>query len=492
MTSNSPKNNLIRGAAWTVGTRAAVKVLGFVNTVVMARLLMPEDYGLVAMAMLVVGLIQTMLEFGAVTALMRKEHLTQDDIDSAWTLKVIQAIGTGCLIAISPIIATEFLGENRISHILPILAILTTITGFSSLAPVVLSKSFDFTLAFKVDVCSKLNSVIFTIIGGIWLQDYRALLMGFTAGYLTPLILTYALHPMRHRLNTTKITEIWALTKWLMLANVGNFVLRKGDELAAAKIGPTNAYGNFNVGADLGSLPVAEVGPAVLRALLPVLSTIQSDIKRTNLAINKTMGALGTLIWPLGFGVLATAPQLTHIILGAKWHAAAEFVGLYGIIAVLQALATPLTTLLTLRTHTKIQSQLVWLEFATFAAFAFWQTPAHGLVALAWARLLASSMNLSLILCATSQLCGLKIYHLLPQLLRPFIGSALMAVVITKSPDPTNNIYINFTTEVLTGGLLYLAWSLTTWKLTGKPEGLESTIIDRISINRKRKISQNQ
>lgn len=480
MSSHSPKKNLIRGAAWTVGTRTAVKLLGFVNTIVMARLLMPEDYGLVAMAMLVVGLVQTMLEFGAVTALMRKEHLTKDDIDSAWTLKVIQSAATGLLIILASIAAAPLLEEPRVTHILWVLAGCTIIAGLTSLSTVISAKSFDYTLSFKIDICSKFASVLMTMLFGFWLKDYRALVIGIATGYLVPLGLTYAWHPLRHRINVSKIGEIWSLTKWLMVANVGGFVLRKGDELAAARIGTTAEYGNYNVGADLGSLPVAEVGPAVLKALLPVLSTIQSDIKRTNLAIAKTLSALGTLIWPLGFGTLATAPQITHILLGEKWHGAAIFVGLYGIVTVLQTLSSPLKTLLTLRAHTRVQSHLVWLEFGVFAALALWMTPSHGLIALAWARLLASVLNLAMMLAATSHYCQLSIPKMAPHLLRPFTGAALMAVLVTQMPTWTTNLHLSFVTSVMMGTLFYVAWSLITWRIAGRPEGLESTVIDRI------------
>ena len=71
MTFDNPKSHLIRGAIWMVGTRWVIKALGFANTIVMARLLMPEDYGIVAMGMLAINLIQTFLDFGASTALLR-------------------------------------------------------------------------------------------------------------------------------------------------------------------------------------------------------------------------------------------------------------------------------------------------------------------------------------------------------------------------------------------------------------------------------------
>lgn len=480
MSSNSPKKNLIRGAAWTVGARMCIKVLGFVNTIVMARLLMPEDYGLVAMAMLVVGLVQTMLDFGAVGALERKEKLTTDDIDSAWTLKIMQSTGTALLIALSPIIAAPLFEDPRVTHILWVLAGCTLASSLTSLSPVISTKSFDYALSFKINICSKLGSVVMTIIFGLWLKDYRALVIGIMTGYLTPIGLSYKWHPLRHRINFSKIGEIWAFTKWLMVANVGGYVLRKGDEMAAARIGTTAEYGNYNVGADLGSLPVAEVGPAVLQALLPVLATIQSDIKRTNLAISKTMSALGTLIWPLGFGTLVTAPQVTHILLGEKWHGAAIFVGLYGIITVLQTLSTPLKTLLTLRGHTRIQSHLVWLEFGAFATLALWMTPIHGLIALGWARLIASTLNFAMVLVATARYCQLSIPKMALHLLRPFTGAALMAALLTQLPTWTANMPLSLATTVLIGALFFGAWSIVTWQMAGRPEGLESTLVERL------------
>jgi len=86
----SPKATLIRGAAWTVGTRWLIKGVGFINTIIMARLLVPADYGIVAMAMLVVGLIQAFLDFGAATALLRKGEVSRDEVDSAWTLRSLK------------------------------------------------------------------------------------------------------------------------------------------------------------------------------------------------------------------------------------------------------------------------------------------------------------------------------------------------------------------------------------------------------------------
>lgn len=83
---------LISGALWTVGTRWAVKAMGFVNTIVVARFIAPQNCGLVALAFLMVALTQALLDFGASTALLRQPTTCRvTRFDSAWTLTVIRA-----------------------------------------------------------------------------------------------------------------------------------------------------------------------------------------------------------------------------------------------------------------------------------------------------------------------------------------------------------------------------------------------------------------
>ncbi|HZF81658.1 MAG TPA: oligosaccharide flippase family protein, partial [Rubrivivax sp.] len=102
----SPKAVLLLGAAWTVGGRWSIKAIGFISTIIMARLLVPADYGVVAMAMLAVGLVQALLDFNAGTALLRKAEVGRDEIDSAWSLGILQGVLTGALLALaSPLLA---------------------------------------------------------------------------------------------------------------------------------------------------------------------------------------------------------------------------------------------------------------------------------------------------------------------------------------------------------------------------------------------------
>lgn len=446
----------------------------------MARLLMPEDYGVVAMAMLIVGLIQTFLDFGATTALLRKEKISRDEIDSAWTLRVIQGFLAGVILILAPPLAMAYFHEHRLQTILWTFAACILAASLSSIGPVLAQKDFDFFLGFKIETTGKLASVASTLAGGLIFRDYRALVFGIVISYLTPLVLSYAWHPYRARWNVSKIGEIWSLTKWLLMANIGSFVLRKGDELIAGRIGTPHEYGLYNVGSDLGGIPVGEVGPAMVRALLPVLSIIQADTQRTREAVIKTISALNTVIWPIGLGFAAIAHHASAILLGPKWTDAVPFVATSAVGAVLNTSLSPARTLLTLNGHTRIQNNLVWIEFATFVCAALLLVPHMHLLGLAVAKLVAATISMFSTLIYVNRYSNLPIFRTLACISRPMVGSLLMAYLVRIISTHISGMLYQLIASVAFGFLFFSAWSLITWKYSGKPHGLESTFIEQI------------
>lgn len=487
MIQPDPKKQLLRGAAWTVGTRWIIKLLGFLNTVIMARILLPEDYGIVAMAMLAVGLVQTFIDFSPALILLRKAHVTQDEIDSAWTLRMLQGLAAGILMFLLTPMVIAYFGEPRLEFVLWAIAASTILASVSSIGTVLAQKEFNFLLEFKVQTISKFLGVATTLVFGFWLGDFRALALGIVMGYVAPVILGYVLHPYRPHWNTSKIGEIWSMTKWLMLANIGTFVLRRGDELIAGRIGTTHEFGLYNVGADFGQLPVGEVGPAMLRALLPVLSSIQQNVARTNAAVIKTIAGINCVIWPIGLGFIAVVGPATELVLGAKWLEALPYVGAYALVSVLLTVASPAKTLLTLRGFTRVQSSIVWLEFVVFAAAALVLVPQFHLPGLAGARIAACFFSALAMLWSARQRCGMPFKAALMSIARPMLGALAMSAMVVYLVSQVETNAAKLLAAAPAGALFYITWSLITWHLAGRPEGLESTVVDRLSAEWKKR-----
>jgi O-antigen/teichoic acid export membrane protein len=428
--------------------------------------------------MLVVSFMQSVLDFGATTALLRKDVVTEAEVNSAWTLRMLEGFGIALLLlALAPLAAWYF-KEPRVEAVMWVLAACLAISGAANIGFTLAQKEFNFSLEFRHHFICKTLGVLATITAAYYLRDYRALVIGIATGYTSESAMSYVMHRYRPRWNTSKIPYIWSITKWLMLASLGGFFLRKGDELIAARIGSTTEYGLYNVGADLGQLPTGELGPAMLRAFLPVLSSIQDDLVRTNQAVLKTLAAVNTITMPVGLGFAAVALPATELMLGSKWTEVVPLVTLFAVAGVVQFMMSPLSTLLVLRGHTRLQNRIVWFEFTLFVLACIVFIPGLHLLGLVFARITASGATALITAAYTKSYCNLSLVAVAKALMRPLAGALCMVVVVHMFLGQWTGSAWALPLAIAVGVLVYSGWSLITWLLMGRPEGLESTAVD--------------
>lgn len=479
MSNSQPKRAFIKGALWTIGGRWLVRIMGVLNTLVLARILMPADYGVVAMAMLLVGLIQAVSDMGVATALLRNKDADEQDIHSAWTLRCLQGLVMAAIALAASPIAAWFFNEPRVQSVLLIMAACMALDGLGSLGWVLAQRQFDFSLDFRLQLVSKASGVLAGWATALVIADYRALVAGIVVGYVARFLLGYALHPYRPQWTTSRIPEIWRLTKWLMLSTMALFLLRRSDELIAAKISPTASFGAYHVGSDIGRAPVGEIGPPLMKAFLPVLASFREDRERVNAAVLKTIAATSTVTMPVAIGMWSLSALFVEVVMGTKWLEAAPFLAMYALVSLVQFAANPLSTLLILHGHTQTQSKAAWLELSVFMVVTIVLLPGMQLMGLVWARLIASAVNLISMMAFARGMTGLQVHLVLKAFWRPALGSLLMALVLAALAHlEMGEPWLRLLMTILVGMLVYAIWSLASWRIFGRPEGLESTALE--------------
>lgn len=475
------KRVLFSGAIWSVGTRLALKAVGFVSTAIMARLLLPSDYGVVAMSMLAVGLIQSFFQFGVGTTLLRKSELTREDLDSGWTLRFIVGVVVGLLLLLASPFAAMYFEEPRIQPVLWIFAACVALSSLENIGLVLAEKSFNYGLLFRQQLVCKLMIFMSSVSLGLWLRDYRALVGGVVTGYLSGLVTSYLMHPYRPRWSTRRIGEMWATSKWLLLGGVAGYVLGKGDEILAGRLGTTAEYGQYNVGSELGQLPTSEIGAPLLKAFLPALSAMPPDPEAVNQLIVKAFAAINTLTLPIGLGLAALAVPVTALALGPSWHEVAQYMVGYAIFGVISVSAAPLGPYLFFHGHAKLQSMTVWMEFALFAIVSLMLHPQLGLLALVLGRIAGTTCRQLANLWVAQKNCNLSIRACLLALWRPALGSLLMALMVWQVAayvaEQGGGALMQVLAGVAVGASFYSLWALATWRLVGRPPGLEDTVM---------------
>lgn len=472
--SENPRRNLILGAAWAVAMRWSIKGLGLVSTMVLARILMPSDYGVVAMSMLVVGLIESLIDFGVDTNLLRLRTIDRDDIDSAWSMRIIQGTVVAILLAGFAPLAAQYFNEVRIVPIIRIFAGCLLIASFSNIGLVLARREFQFNIEFRYNIFVKILGVIITIVSALILRDYRALVIGIAVGYVFGFLFSYVIHPYRPRWNTSKIASMWLFSKWLIVYWIANYAARKSDELIAGRMFDAGGLGVYAVASDIGQMATAEIGPPLMRSLLPTLSSIQDEPERMKSGLMKTISTINTVTLALGFGLAAVSKSATIVLLGNNWAEAAGLIAIFAIVGAIKISIIPIPSFLLITGETRLHAILMWLEFFSFLIAAAFLGPKFGVIGLAYARLVSVTCNLFFNVAVMMRRVDVGVFELLSIFWRPVVGVMLMCLGIEALSTLDLVPLYRLIASIVVGGSIYGLWVIVSWSMFGRPDGLES------------------
>ena len=242
------------GASWTVLMRFSVRSIGLVSTIVLARLLVPEDFGLVALATMLVALLEVVSEMNFAVFLVREPHLERSHYDTAWTLSILRGGVTAALLAACAPLAAAFFDEPRLEPIVYALAVSAAIAGCANIGIVNFQRNLDFQKEFKLLVSTRIVSFCVTIFFAIILRNYWALVLGILSGQLVRVFLSYRMHPFRPRPSLAQTRQIMRFSKWLLVNSMLNFVYHRSDIFLIGRLFDSATLGLYAVAREISEL----------------------------------------------------------------------------------------------------------------------------------------------------------------------------------------------------------------------------------------------
>ncbi|MGC3961841.1 MAG: lipopolysaccharide biosynthesis protein [Rhodocyclaceae bacterium] len=481
MTSPQMTGALMRGTLWSLALRWFTRAIGLVSTIVLARLLLPDDYGVVAMAMLVTGLVEVFLASGADNALLRQPNATREYADSAWTMKVIEALIIAATVAAIAPLAAWYFKEPRVEPVMWALSLGFVIAGCGSVGPLLARKELNFALEVRLGVIAKVISFVVTVACAWWLRNYWALVIGVLTGHLSGAVLSYVLHAYRPRWSLQHVRELWSYSQWLLVSGIGNYFATKIDEFAAGRIGTPAELGLYRVSSELGTMVSTELGAPINRALLPVLAAMQSEPERMRRALMKTVAAVNTLTLPAGVGLALVAKPAVAVLLGAQWTGAVPYLQVFALLGAVRFIVGPYYTIFMATGQSRVLAKMSWCELILFAAFAIPLSAIHGVPGLAAAKL-CSSVPMVMLWILLGHRHGLRFGELVRQVARPLAGCALMALVLWWMPVVSVSALVDLVVRMMLGAVAYGVWMAVSWHRCGRPEGVESMLFRRVAL----------
>jgi O-antigen/teichoic acid export membrane protein len=232
----SVKAGMVRGAAWNVAIRIVDRSIGMVSIAILARLLIPADFGVVALGSSFAGLLALLTAFGFDLWLIQNPRAERRHFDTVWTFKVLFGLATAALLALPAHHIARFYEEPRLAPVMLGLAVARAISSFDNVGLVWFRKDMAFDREFRFSLAKRLlTTFVATIPFALVWRDYRALVWGTIAGSCFGLALSYTMQPYRPRLSFAATRELFGFSRWLQLANLTTFVSRGPPTSSSAR-----------------------------------------------------------------------------------------------------------------------------------------------------------------------------------------------------------------------------------------------------------------
>jgi O-antigen/teichoic acid export membrane protein len=313
--------------AWRLFTRVA----GLASTLILARLLIPDDFGLVAIATGIIGTIEALSWISVHDALIRHPERSRPLYDTGFTLQVLRATLTAALLAAAADPLATFFADPRLRDVVFLLAAGTVLSGFENIGIADFRRDLRFDLEFRMQAASRLAGVVVTVSGAVILRTYWALVLGLLVTRAIRLVMSYAMSAYRPGWSLRAWRVILGYSAWTWAALVVAQIRERVDVMAIGRsLGP-GSVGIYALGVEIGSLTTTELVEPLHRALFSSFAHQQrSEQDQTGLFITAIGSAL-LVVLPAGVGVSIVADPLVRLALGAAWLEVIPVIQIIGI-----------------------------------------------------------------------------------------------------------------------------------------------------------------
>jgi O-antigen/teichoic acid export membrane protein len=474
------------GAAWMVAFKLIDRGLGLISTVVLARLLAPDDFGLVAMATVIIAALQLLVAFSLDVPLIQNPHAGRAQFDTAWTINLLFGLGAAAIVALLGHPAALYYSDARLEAVVYVLAAGFAIQALGNIGPVTFRRDMRFDQEFKFLLAKRVALLLVTIPLAFWLRSYWALVAGQLLGAIIGVALSYQASSYRPRLSLAARVELFHASKWLMLNNLTHFLNVRSAEFIIGRLLGAQSLGYYTIAYEVATLPTTELVAPINRAAFPGYAQLAGDLPQLRRSFLSVISMIALFALPAGIGIVVVADLMVPAVLGDKWLAVVPLLQVLSVYGVIQALQTNISYIYLATGRMHMIAVVGGCQFLLLLACLIPGMLLWGVQGAAWGYLLSVVLMIPVNQILLVRCMELSARTLGASLLRPLLASLLMggAVYLFKGVLPAAHGSGGFLLALLAcvalGAVVYMGASYLLWRGAGRPAGAEQVVLSKI------------
>ena len=316
---------------WRFAERCGAQIVAFVVSVVLARLLGPEESGQVALAMVFITILQVFVDSGLANALIQKKDSDELDFSTVFYYNIVFCILIySVAFALAPMVAL-FYEDSSLTLLIRVLSLTIIVSGVRNVQQAYVSKKLLFK---KFFLSTLIGTVLSAVVGitmaykgfGVWALVWQQIIN--VAVNTLVLWFTVKWRPKK-QFSFKRLKSLWAFGWKMLLSSLLNTVYNEIRQLIIGKVYSASDLAFYNKGKQLPHLVVNNINVSIDSVLFPVMSEYQDDKQRIKSMTRRAIKTSSFFMWPIMFGLMATSEKLISILLTEKWLPCVPFMCIF-------------------------------------------------------------------------------------------------------------------------------------------------------------------
>lgn len=347
------KDKAVNGVKWTSISSMLGATFQLVQLVVLAWFLSPEDFGLMALALVVIGFSQMFLDMGVSNAIIHKQDISKEELDTLYILNVCSGILVFCILYfVAPFLAI-FYEEPELKKVIRWTSLSFAVQPFGQQFLILLKKELKFNEIAKRDILSKGISLVVAVAlatneYGVYSLVFANICAAFASTVLLLLVgLKHHRPSLYFKFSLAKQSVKFGLFQ--MGENMINYFNTQFDSILIGKLIGIEALGVYDIAKNLAMRPAQIINPIVTQVTFPLLAKMQHDVKGIRTTYLKTINYLASVNFPVYFFIAAFAKPIILLLFGNKWLEAVPVLQILSFYGMTRSTGNPIGALLLAR-----------------------------------------------------------------------------------------------------------------------------------------------
>jgi O-antigen/teichoic acid export membrane protein len=328
-------NNLRKGvlsSALLVVDSLAKKLVGLASTLVLARLLLPEDFGIIAIATLMIGFVEILSNTGSSQYLLRVDNLDSDKVNTAWTINFIIKTVLSILMLVGSYFISEYYDDPRLINVLWSLTLVFFIHGFQNPGISFLKRSQNYTQLVKLSVVVKIVSAAAAVTVAIMLESYWALVIGKLTNAVLMVIGTHSIcsHKIKFMLKNAK--DQWQFSGWMIPQAIFGYFRTQLDTLIVSSTFGASGLGFYHTMKYVAFIPSAHLIGPISEPFLVELTNAKGSATYFAKQFKASFLILLMVGLPISTLMYFNHSNITAVLLGENWLEYSYLLGVFGLL----------------------------------------------------------------------------------------------------------------------------------------------------------------